>query len=77
MERHVQHIHITHSCTLREAGRILGHALQAVAVKRLVAGVIVEEDTCPEMIPHEEARAHFWSLGRYIVSSSKPAPVHQ
>lgn len=77
MRRHVQHIHITHSCTPWEAGRILGHALQAVAVERLIAVVIVVEATFPEMIPHEEARAHFVSWSSYIVSSYKPASIHQ
>lgn len=77
MRRHVQHIHITHSCMLWEARRILGHVLQAVAVEKLIAVVIVEEGTCPEMIPHEEARAHFVSWRHYTVSSCKKASVHQ
>ncbi|KAF1387860.1 hypothetical protein PFLUV_G00084300 [Perca fluviatilis] len=71
----------THICTQthihREAGIILGHALQAVAVERLIPADIVEEVDRSEMIPHEVYGAHFVSWSDTIFSGVRPGAVYQ
>ncbi|TDH11883.1 hypothetical protein EPR50_G00065340 [Perca flavescens] len=76
-----KHVSNTHICTQthihREAGIILGHALQAVAVERLIPADIVEEVDRSEMIPHEVYGAHFVSWSDTIFSGVRPGAVYQ
>ncbi|CAB1427719.1 unnamed protein product [Pleuronectes platessa] len=62
---------------LTEAGRIFGHALQAVAVERLIAADIVEEVDRSEMIPHEVYGAHVGSWTDSVFSGVRPGAVYQ